>query len=156
MQYGGQVPSRRGDPKRRPMMNSLKKIIVYVSALAFLFGSADAFAGHSKGRGQQSVRTTTVRVKVKPGQRCGFTNYGGNCHSEHGFDHLSRQEKTMARRLAKYSGISKYQFMRMRVQGYSWRQIARRLDLHPRVVRAARSAKSWRTFRNNLHWCGNG
>lgn len=62
---------------------------------------------------------------------------------------VSRHDKKMAKRLARYSGVAKRQILRLRRQGYTWHEIGRWLDVSPRVVRAARHQGSWRRFLNH-------
>ena len=138
-------------------MKTIKMTILFVSMLTFQLLSADAFAGHPRWRGHNSVKPATVKVKVKTHRFCGTTgsvrHHDDRCWT---YERLSKKDKKRAQRLANYTGIKKARFLKMRVNGYRWRQIAERLDIHPRVVRAARTAESWRDFRRALHRCGNG
>ncbi len=60
--------------------------------------------------------------------------------------HITKHDRRMARRLADYTGVSRRELLRLRRQGYSWREIGSWLNVRPVVVRAARSARTWDDF----------
>jgi len=59
---------------------------------------------------------------------------------------VSRHDRQIARRLARYAGVSRREILRLRSQGYRWAEIGYWLDVPRQVVRAARHRGSWRRF----------
>ncbi len=59
---------------------------------------------------------------------------------------ITRQDRRIAKRLARYTGVSKREILRLRRQGYRWSEIGRRLDVSRRVVRAAKHQDTWQRF----------
>jgi len=70
---------------------------------------------------------------------------------------VDRQDRRVARRLARYMGVDARDLLRLRRHGLSWRRIAREYGLSTRVVRAAADKRSWNAFLNGRKpagWCG--
>jgi len=59
---------------------------------------------------------------------------------------ITKKDRKIARRLAKYTGTSKRELVELRRQGYRWSEIGRWLDLPRHTVRAARDADTWKQF----------
>ncbi len=59
---------------------------------------------------------------------------------------ITRQDKKIAKRLARYTGVSKREILRLKRQGYRWGEIARWLDVSRQVVHAAKHQQSWQRF----------
>lgn len=139
-------------------MKTLRMSILSLSALILLISAAEATAGDVKVRGRISIRTPEVSVTVghRDGARKVLRKRTGREASRR-YRHLSKGDQARAARLAVYTGISRVKFMELRLRGYSWRRIAHRLDLPVRLVRAARTAESWRDFRRpHIRRCVNG
>ncbi len=59
---------------------------------------------------------------------------------------VTKHDRKVARRLARYTGASKRELISLRSQGYRWSQIGRWLDLSRGTVRAAMDSHSWKRF----------
>ncbi len=139
-------------------MKNMRTTILSLSAFILLITATGASAGGVEVKGRISIRTPDVHVTLG--------KFGGarkvirleTCREAGGRYHrLSKGDRKRARRLANFTGIPRNHFVELRLRGYSWRQIAHRLDLSVRLVRAARTAESWRDFRSpHIRRCGNG
>jgi hypothetical protein len=120
--------------------------------------AAEATAGGLRVSGRIAIRTPGVQVTI--GQRDGVRRVvRRTARQEAGwrYHQLSERDKAQARRLAVHTGIPKNHFLELRLRGYSWREVAHRLDLPMRMVHAARTAETWRDFRRpQVRRCGNG
>ena len=77
-------------------------------------------------------------------------------HTVRAVRRLTVQDHQVAARLATYTSVRERRLLRMRRLGHSWTEIARRLDLSPRVVNAAQDALSWHRFlrrTTSTTWC---
>ena len=59
---------------------------------------------------------------------------------------VTRNDRKVAQRLARYTGVSKRELISLRSQGYRWSEIGRWLDLSRGTVRAAMDSRSWKRF----------
>jgi len=59
---------------------------------------------------------------------------------------LNRQDRKIARRLARYTGVAKRDILRLRRVGYRWNEIGRWLELSRRTMQAAKHADTWARF----------
>ena len=134
-------------------MNTLKMIILSLSALILFSIPTEALAGPSDVRIRAKFRTPQVRVDVNLGTRY-VTVRNNLLHRDQRSLRLSRLDRQIAKRLASYTGMSKHRLLKYRANGYRWSEIGRWLDLPRRVVRAARSAESWREFLRPHHRYG--
>ena len=139
-------------------MKTLRTTILALSAIILMTHAAEATAGGLRVSGRIAIRTPGVQVTI--GKRDGVRKVvRRTIRQEAGwrYHQLSDRDKARARRLAIHTGIPKNHFMELRLRGYSWREVAHRLDLPMRMVRAARTAETWRDFRRpHIRRCGNG
>jgi len=139
-------------------MKTLRMTILTLSAFILMTTAAEATAGGLQVRGRIAIRTPQVQVTI--GKRHGVRKVVcRTARHEAGwrYHQLNKRDKARARRLAIHTGIPKDHFMELRLRGYSWREVAHRLDLSMRLVRAARTAETWRDFRRpHIRRCGNG
>jgi len=56
---------------------------------------------------------------------------------------ITRRDRQVARRLARFAGVPTRRFLRMRRQGYRWVEIGRWYDIPRRVVRTALRRRAW-------------
>ncbi len=118
-------------------MKTLRMTLLSFAALVFFLIPADAFAGPAKFRVRVRTRRPEVRViRVQ------------NRH------HLTRHDRKIARRLARYTGYSRHRFLEYRARGYSWLEIGRWLDLPRRMILAARYSDTWRRYQRPIMKCG--
>jgi hypothetical protein len=61
---------------------------------------------------------------------------------------VSQNDRKIARRLARYSGVPQRELIQLRKEGYSWREIGRWLGVPRKVVHAAKKQSSWKRFLN--------
>ena len=134
-------------------MKTLKMTILSLSALIIFLAPGQLQAGETKIKFRAGIRTPLVRVDVSNSIRRDKHDQRHGVQSRH-FRHHSKKDRKMAARLSDYSGFSQYRFLKMRDRGMRWSEIAYRLDLSKRVVRAASSAKSWRAYFRPVHRCG--
>jgi len=59
---------------------------------------------------------------------------------------VSKRDQRIARRLARYTGVSRGELIRARRMGYTWREIGAWLGVPPRVLQAAMSSRHWEGF----------
>ena len=66
---------------------------------------------------------------------------------------VSRRDRLMATRLARYTGISRRELLDLKRYGYSWREIGRWYEIPRQIVRAASDNRSWQRFlkRDRIH-----
>lgn len=131
-----------------------------VLALMLTMGAADQ--AQARIRVQATVRTPYGRVMIDNGpyrhtrvyrqalpvRRCVLVQ-------------VSRRDRNIARRLGRFTGVPQRELIQLRRQGYTWNEIGRWLDVPRKVVRAAKSAKSWMRFmhrqnRRHYHEVGGG
>ena len=98
-------------------------------------------------RVQATVHTPNVSVRV------------GNTTSSHHrsykrrslprrtqYVYITKRDRKIAKRLARFTGIPAREFIHMRRLGYRWVKIGRWLDVPRPVVRAAMHKRSWKRF----------
>jgi hypothetical protein len=59
---------------------------------------------------------------------------------------ISKRDRRIAKRLAWYTGVPRRELIHAKRMGYSWLEIGRWLEVPRRVVKAARSSRSWDRF----------
>jgi len=113
--------------------------LLTLSMLALLLlGAGDASA---RVRVRATVHTPYGAVRIDNSQRGRY--YAPRRHLDYT---VTRYDRKIAKRLARYTGVSKGEILRLRRQGYRWSEIGRRLDVSRRVVRAAKHQGSWQRF----------
>jgi hypothetical protein len=118
-------------------MKTLRMTLLSLTALAFFLIPADSFAGPTKFRVRAKVRTPHVHV-----------DYSYRDHNQ-----MTRQDRQIAKRLAKYTGVSKRHLLKLRARGFRWSEIGRLYEMPRGLVRAAQSTRSWREFNRPRHKC---
>jgi len=135
-------------------MKTLRMTVLSLSALILFLVPTQSQAATWDLRVRTRVRTPHIRVNVGRDNRCADNGYSTD-RQYRTFPNLTHRERRMARRLAGYTGYPSYKIMMLKNRGFSWSEIAFRLDVPRRVVRAARSERSWRRFNSKpAHWCG--
>ena len=59
---------------------------------------------------------------------------------------ITKRDRRIAQRLAWYTGVPRRELIQAKRAGYTWMEIGRRLDVPRRVVKAAKSSRSWDRF----------
>lgn len=128
-------------------MNATNRNLIGLMALALIIAMTPIQQASAKVRVRAAFNTPHLSVQVntaRPAIRYGERRIQPSHRPA--VIHVSKQDKRMAKRLARYTGYSKRELLDMRRAGYSWKRIGRYLDLSPRVVKAARNARSWDRF----------
>lgn len=130
-------------------MNTTQRNLIGLMALALIIAMTPVTTASAAVRVRASVNTphlsfqvNTHRPAVVYGERRVRTVH------PRAVIRITKQDKRMAKRLARYTGYSKRELLDMRRSGYNWKRIGRYLNLRPQVVKAARSARSWERFLN--------
>ncbi|MCK4538196.1 MAG: hypothetical protein KAV42_05300 [Candidatus Krumholzibacteria bacterium] len=128
----------------RRMRMSLMSLIVF----AMIAGPMIALDAEAGVRFDATFRTDNMRVRV------------GNIRSDYyrihrrrpmpvrrhrGYE-VGRQDRQIAYRIGRYTGIPAWELVQLRRYGYSWLEIGRWLELPRYAVRAAMHKKSWKRF----------
>ena len=128
-------------------MTTQKKNILTLSALALLLTLAPLSQANAKvvvrasvGTPHFAVRVNSAPVKYK--YRHLKPRVVKHCQAVR----ITKQDRRMAKRLARVSYYNKHEILELRRDGYSWKRIGRLLNLDPRAVRAARHAVSWNRY----------
>jgi len=126
--------------------------LLSLMALAlFLFAADDAEA---KVRVKAKVRTPYGTIQVANGysERTWSPRYRQlparrrpPVHRQVEF-RITKRDRRIAKRLAWYTGVAKYEIVQLKREGYRWGEIGRWLDVPQRVVRAAKHQRSWKHF----------
>jgi hypothetical protein len=121
--------------------------LLAVSTLALIAGCGIVSNASAVVRVEATVRTPNVRVRVsnKPAHypirvRKPLPMRG------YGHHRMLAQDRMIARRLARYTGVPARELIHMKRLGYNWFEIGRWLYLPRPVVRAAMHERSWRRF----------
>jgi len=123
-------------------------------ALALAAGILTVQEAHAKVRVSATLRAPNVRVHFGNTSSCRFHN----CNIRHmpirqyHIYKTSKRERTIAVRLARFTGVPSRELLRMRRQGYRWFEIGRWLDLPRPVVRAAMNQRTWKRFLREQQW----
>jgi hypothetical protein len=129
-------------------MKKMQMTILGVTVLALLVGPAvvqDAGAGV---RVKATIVTPTVRVHVGNTPAWYYLGQVKARHHVRVQHTITQQDRTIATRLARYTGVPSRDLLQLRRQGFQWIEIGRRLNLRPPVVRAAMNGLSWQHFLN--------
>lgn len=129
-------------------MNTTQRNLIGLMALALLISMTPVQQASAKTRLRATVNTPHLSVRVSNHQApvYRYKHLKQRSVRRHFVVRINKQDRKMAKRLARYTGSSKGELVRLRKSGYTWREIGRYLDLRPRVVRAARHADTWEDF----------
>jgi len=145
-------------------MNSNRNHVIGLMILILFLGVAgarDAEAGirvdariHTSG---PAIRITTGHdIQVRPGIhiRRSLPRTERRCiHVK-----ISKQDRKVAGRLSRYTGVPKHELLRLRRDGYRWNEIGRWLEVSRHAVRASMHARTWQHYlrHGRRTWrCGN-
>lgn len=135
-----------------------KRLVLFsIPALALLLTIGAVDEAQARIRVKATVRTPYGRVHVDNGPYRHTRVYRQALPVRHyEYYQVTKRDRKIARRLARYTGVPKTELIQLRRVGYSWGEIGRWLDVPRQVVRAARSGKSWRRFMDRHdrgHYC---
>lgn len=129
-------------------MKAMKNISLVTLVLLISLGAADQ--AQARIRVKATLRTPNVQVSVDNGAYNHSPRYRQALPARyHQKVRISKRDKNVAKRLARYTGTPKRELIQLRKQGYSWREIGRWLGISRKVVRAAKTQASWRHFLNH-------
>jgi len=128
-------------------MRTMRLSLLTLSALALVAGCGIVSNANAVIRVEATYRTPNVRVRVsnKP------AHYPVQPKRQlpirvRGHFKIQEQDRMIARRLARYTGMPARELIGMKRLGYNWFEIGRWLYLPRPVVRAAMHERSWRRF----------
>ena len=129
-------------------MRQKRMILLGLIVLALLVGPGFMRPAEAQVRVSATVRTPNVRVSI------GNTHPGYHLIGRRGhlpmrgrrLFTLSKQDRVIARRLARYTGVPAREIIQARRYGYNWFEIGRWLRLPRFAVRAAMNQRSWNRF----------
>ena len=128
-------------------MRTMRLSLLSLLALVFLAGSGIVSDAGAVIRVDATYRSPNVRVRVsnKPSiypvrTKRHLPIYAQRHHK------ISRQDRMMAGRLGRYTGVPARKLIQLKRQGYRWFEIGRWLYLPRPVVRAAQHERSWKRF----------
>lgn len=129
-------------------MRTIRISIMGAMAVALLMtlGYAEDARAGIRVRGTLHTPSLRVHVDTSPSHRHVKYRRASLPDRHRAVLKLSRQDRRIAKRLARYTGAPKRELLRMRRMGYRWSEIGRWLDVPRRVVRAARSSRAWDRF----------
>jgi hypothetical protein len=125
---------------------------VVLAVLATVTTAQDASA---RVRVTATVRTPTVRVHIGNTPVCRIHNCTIDhvaLHAHRAYYQIGRQDRLIAVRLARFTGVPSRELLRLRRLGYRWFEIGRWLDLPRPVIRAAMQQGTWKRFLKNRSW----
>jgi hypothetical protein len=128
-------------------MKTIKKNLIYLPALALLLVIGAADQAQARIRVKATVRTPHGVVRVDNGPYRPAYEYRRalpvRYHQEF---RVTKRDRKIAKRLARYTGVPKRELIQLKRQGYSWREIGRWLGISPQAVKASKSHKKWKRF----------
>lgn len=129
-------------------MNSKQRILTGLMALALLITMVPLQQAEAGIQVRATVTTPHIRVRVStdPAPVYRYTHLRNLPPRHCAMVVIDKQDRRIARRLARYTGYEKQELLRLRRQGYSWQEIGGWLNLRPQVVRAAHGARSWEQY----------
>ena len=133
-------------------MKTLRNTIISLPVLALLLALGPAGEAQAGVRFKASLRTPHARIVVDNGAFHHVRGYRRplpvRYHQEF---RITKKDRRIARRLARYTGVPKRELIQLKKMGYSWNEIGRWLGVSRKAVRAARSQASWERFLNRHH-----
>ena len=137
--------------------NKKRMSLVSLSVLALLLTVGAVDEAQARIRVKATVRTPYVRVQVDNGAYHHTRGYRQALPVRHyEYNRVTQRDRKIASRLGRFTGVPRRELIQLRMQGYSWGEIGRWLDVPRKVVRAAQNGKSWRRFMNRQdrgHYC---
>jgi hypothetical protein len=124
-------------------------------ALALAAGILTVQDAQAKVRVKATLRTPNVRVDFGNGSSCRFHNCTIRhmpIPVNHRYFKIGRRDRTIAVRLARYTGVPSRDLLRLRRHGFRWFEIGRFLHLPRPVVRAAMNHRTWKRFLREQRW----
>jgi len=135
-------------------MRKMRMSLLGLVALALAAGILTVQEAHAKVRVSATLRAPNVRVHFGNTSSCRFHN----CTIRHmpirhnQYVKIGKRERTIAVRLARFTGVPSRELLRLRRQGFQWFEIGRWLDLPRPVVRAAMNQRTWKRFLREQQW----
>jgi hypothetical protein len=113
-----------------------------------LVGSGIAQDAKAEIRFDATLRTPNVRVRIGNLPPSHYRSYKGGYLPVRRQMHyrITKHDRAVARRLARYTGVPAGELIQLKRYGYSWLEIGRWLYLPRPVVRAAMNQRSWKRF----------
>jgi len=129
-------------------MKKMRMSMLSLATLALLIGSGIAQDADAEIRVEATVHTPNLRVRVSSTPFDYYRNdkkrqFPARMHRQF---KISKRERMIARRLARYTGVPSRELIQLRRQGYRWFEIGRWLQLPRPMVRAALHRHSWNRF----------
>lgn len=129
-------------------MNRMRVSLVSLMIVIFLIGSGIVQNAEAEVRFDVTMRIPNVRVRIgntHPGNHRTVRVRRLPIHGRRLY-RMSKKDRSIARRLAIYTGVSERELLRLRRYGYQWFEIGRWLHLPRPVVRAAMHKGTWKRF----------
>ena len=128
-------------------MNTTQRNLAGLMALALLIAMAPMNQASATVRVRASVKTPHLTVRVDNTPRAYNYSHIKQRHNQRRVAvRIDKQDRRIAKRLARVTAYSKRELLGMRRDGLSWNRIGRYLNLRPQVVRAAKNAASWERY----------
>lgn len=132
-------------------MKTTRTTLAAITALTIILGFGALDRAEAAIRVQATLRTPNVDIVIgnRPAVRrvLPLRPLPVRAHLQAA---VTRRDARIARRLARYTGVSRGEILRARRMGYTWREIGRWLDVPVRVLDAAMSSREW----NRTQSCG--
>ncbi len=128
-------------------MNRMRVSLLSLMVVIILVGSGIVQDAEAEVLFDVTMRTPNVRIRVG--------NTPTYCRTVrirrlpiHGrrLYRMTKNDRSIARRLAVYTGVPERELLRLRRHGYQWFEIGRWLHLPRQVVRAAMHKGTWKRF----------
>jgi len=137
-------------------MKAMKFFSLAALVVSLMLGAADQAQARIRVTG--TLRTPNVKIQVDNGTYHQSPVYRQALPVRYQpAVRITKQDKNIAKRLSRYTGVPRRELIQMRKQGYAWGEIGRWLGLSRGVVRAAKSQATWRNFLNHRQsgpYCG--
>jgi len=129
------------------MKTQLKYLSLATAILVISFGGVQTAEAKLKVRAKVRTPRVSVRVNTAPAvhgrvvvRRAPLPT---RCHEHY---EITKKDRKISKRLARYSDVKKRELLNLRRQGYRWSEIGRWLDLPRGAVKAARDKDSWKRY----------
>ncbi len=129
-------------------MNRMRVSLVSLMILILLIGSGIVQNAEAGIRFDVTMRTPNVRVRIgntHPGRYRSVRVRRLPIHGRR-YYRISKKDRSIAHRLAVYTGVPERELLRLRRYGYQWFEIGRWLHLPRPAVRAAMHKGTWKRF----------
>ena len=130
-------------------MKRLKISLLSIAALAVLVGPGMIKNATAGVRVKATVRTPNVSVRIGNTPSRHYRSFVRKPLPVRHVRHhviITQQDRKIARRLARYTGVQARELIFLRARGFTWVTIGRWLELRPRAIRAAMRQDSWNRF----------